>query len=157
MKVNIICIGKLKEKYLVDAIAEYSKRLTKFCTLKIVELNEKVAKDESDSNISNAINEEGKIILSKIGNEYVVALAIEGVEITTYEFFEKMKDIKIKGQSEISFVIGGSYGLSNEVKKRANLILSFSRLTFPHQLFRVILLEQIYRVFKIENNEPYHK
>ena len=157
MKIKIIAVGKIKEKYLKDAIDEYKKRLSKFCHLSIVEVSESIAKVENDSNIKKSIDEESREIISKIKNEYVIALDIDGKEYSTLEFYNKFKDIKIKGESEISFIIGGSYGLSDAVKKKADLRLSFSKLTFPHQLFRVILMEQIYRIFKIEGNEPYHK
>lgn len=157
MKIKIIAVGKIKEKYLKDAIDEYKKRLSKFCNLSIVEVSESIAKVENDSNIKKSIDEESREIISKIKNEYVIALDIDGKEYSTLEFYNKFKDIKIKGASEISFIIGGSYGLSDAVKKKADLRLSFSKLTFPHQLFRVILMEQIYRIFKIEGNEPYHK
>ena len=157
MKINIIAVGKIKEKYLKDAIDEYKKRLSKFCSLNIIEVNESVAKVENGSNIKKSLEEEAHNILSKIKGEYVIALDIDGKEYSTIEVSEKIKEITLKGVSEISFIIGGSYGLDNSIKKRAALRLSFSKLTFPHQLFRVILLEQIYRVFKIINNEPYHK
>lgn len=157
MKINIIAVGKIKEKYLKEAIDEYKKRLSKFCSLNIIEIDECVAKVENDANIKKSIDDESKSIISKIKNEYVIALDIDGKEYNTLELSDKVNDIKLKGTSEISFIIGGSYGLSETIKKRADLRLSFSKLTFPHQLFRVILLEQIYRVFKIANNEPYHK
>ncbi len=157
MKINIITVGKIKEKYLKDAIDEYKKRLSKFCNLSIIEVNESVAKVENDANIKKSLEDEAQSIISKLKNEYVIALDIEGKEYSTIEISEKIKEITLKGASEISFIIGGSYGLDNSIKKRADLRLSFSRLTFPHQLFRVILLEQIYRAFKIINNEPYHK
>ena len=157
MKINIIAVGKIKEKYLKDAIDEYKKRLSKFCSLNIIEVNESAARAENDSNIKKSLEDEAQNIISKIKNEYVIALDIDGKEYSTIEVSEKIKEITLKGVSEISFIIGGSYGLDNSIKKRADLRLSFSRLTFPHQLFRVILLEQIYRVFKIINNEPYHK
>ena len=157
MKINIIAVGKIKEKYLKEAIDEYKKRLSKFCSLNIMEIDECVAKVENDANIKKSIDDESKSIISKIKNEYIIALDIDGKEYSTLELSDKINDIKLKGVSEISFIIGGSYGLSETIKKRADLRPSFSKLTFPHQLFRVILLEQIYRVFKIENNEPYHK
>lgn len=157
MKINIITVGKIKEKYLKDAIDEYKKRLSKFCSLNIVEVNESVARIENESNIKKSLQDEAQSITSKIKNEYVIVLDIEGKEYSTIEVSEKIKEITLKGVSELSFIVGGSYGLDNSVKKRADLRISFSRLTFPHQLFRVILLEQIYRVFKIINNEPYHK
>ena len=157
MKINLITVGKIKEKYLKDAIDEYKKRLSKFCNLNIIEVNESVAKTENDSNIKKTLDEESKEIISKIRNEYVIVLDIDGKEYSTLELSKKFTDIKLSGVSEISFVVGGSYGLSDSVKKRADLRLSFSKLTFQHQLFRVVLLEQIYRIFKIESNEPYHK
>lgn len=157
MKINIIAVGKIKEQYLKDAINEYSKRLSKFCSLKIIEIEESIAKVENDANIKKVIEDEEKKILEKVNNEYIVTLDIEGVEVSTIEFCEKIKKLKLDGISEISFIIGGSYGLGDNIKKKSNLRLSFSKLTFPHQLFRVMLLEQIYRIFKIENNEPYHK
>lgn len=157
MKINIISVGKIKEKYLKEAIDEYKKRLSKFCNLSIIEVNESVARVENDSSIKKSLEDEAQNIISKIKNEYVIALDIEGKEYSTVEISEKIKEITLKGASEISFIIGGSYGLDNSIKKRADLRLSFSRLTFPHQLFRVILIEQIYRAFKIINNEPYHK
>lgn len=157
MKINLIAVGKIKEKYLKDAIDEYAKRLSKFCSLNIIEVNESVAKVENESNKKKSLEDEAQSIISKLKNEYVIALDIDGKEYSTIEISEKIKEITLKGISEISFIIGGSYGLDDSVKKRADLRLSFSRLTFPHQLFRVILLEQIYRVFKIINNEPYHK
>lgn len=157
MKINLIVVGKIKEKYLNDAILEYKKRLSKFCNLNIIEVDEVVAKVENDANIKKSIEIEGKSILSIIRNEYIISLDINGKEFSTMELFHKISLIKNSGKSEISFIIGGSYGLSDEVKNKSDLLLSFSKLTFPHQLFRVILLEQIYRIFKIENNEPYHK
>lgn len=157
MKINLIAVGKIKEKYLKDAIDEYAKRLSKFCSLNIIEVNESVAKVENESNKKKSLEDEAQSIISKLKNEYVIALDIDGKEYSTIEISKKIKEITLKGISEISFIIGGSYGLDDSVKKRADLRLSFSRLTFPHQLFRVILLEQIYRVFKIINNEPYHK
>ena len=157
MKIKIIAVGKIKEKYLKEAIDEYKKRLQKFCSLNIVEIPESVAKVENDANIKMSLDVEGKEILKNIKNEYVIVMDIEGKEFSTIEFEEELKSIKLKGQSDIAFIIGSSYGLSDEVKKYASLKLSFSKMTFPHQLFRVILLEQLYRAFKIENNEPYHK
>lgn len=157
MKIKIIAVGKIKEKYLKEAIFEYSKRLSKFCVLEILEIGEHITKVENKSNMQKVKSEEGKDIFSKIKKEYIIALDVEGKEFNTNELCNKIRDIKLSGISDICFIIGGSYGLSDEVKARANLRLSFSKLTFPHQLFRVILLEQIYRMFKIENNETYHK
>ena len=161
MKISIVAVGKIKEKFFRGAIDEYKKRLSKFCSLNIFEIDEVVAKVENESSIKKSIEDEGRDIIAKIDsfakNSFVFALDIDGKELSTLEFQKKISDIKLSGNSDVIFVIGGSYGLSDEVKKRANMRLSFSKMTFPHQLFRVILLEQIYRVFKIENNEPYHK
>lgn len=161
MKISIVSVGKIKESFFREAISEYSKRLSKFCTLNIIEVDEVVAKVENESGIKKSIEDEGRDIIVKIDsfakNSFVFALDIDGKELSTIDFKNKISEIKLSGVSDIIFVIGGSYGLSDEVKKRANMRLSFSKMTFPHQLFRVILLEQIYRVFKIENNEPYHK
>jgi 23S rRNA (pseudouridine1915-N3)-methyltransferase len=161
MKISIISVGKIKEKYLREAIDEYSKRLSKFCTLNITEVDEIVAKVENESNIKKSVELEGEEIISKLNsfakNSFIFALDIDGKELSTIDFKNKISDIKLSGISDIVFVIGGSYGLSDEVKNRANMRLSFSKMTFPHQLFRLILLEQVYRAFKIENNEPYHK
>lgn len=143
--IKIICVGKVKEKYLQDAISDYMKRLSKYHKVQIIELD--------DSNI----NEEKYKILKTIDNkDYVISLDIEGKQLSSMELAETIDKTFITN-SNICFVIGGSYGLAVEVKNRANFSLSFSKLTFPHQLFRVILLEQIYRSFKIMNNETYHK
>lgn len=161
MKISIIAVGKVKEKYLKDAIDEYKKRLSKFCTLNITEVNEVIAKVENETNIKNTIKQEGNEIILKLDafakNTFIFALDIDGKELSTIEFENKLEEIKLNGVSEVIFIIGGSYGLSEDVKKKVNFRLSFSRMTFPHQLFRIILMEQIYRVFKIANNEPYHK
>ena len=161
MKISVIAVGKIKESFFREAISEYSKRLSKFCNINIVEVDEVVAKVENESGIKKSIEDEGRNITAKLDafakNGFVFALDIDGKELSTIDFKNKISEIKLSGVSDIAFVIGGSYGLSDEIKKRANMRLSFSKMTFPHQLFRVILLEQIYRAFKIENNEPYHK
>ena len=147
--IKIICTGKIKEKYFKDAIKEYQKRISKYSKLEIIELT------DYNYDKEKTIYEEGKNILSKISEkDYVVTLEISGNKLDSIEF-SKFIDSNIS--KNIVFVIGGSYGLSRDVIKRSNYKLSFSNLTFPHQLFRVILLEQIYRSFKIINNESYHK
>ena len=147
--IKIICVGKIKEKYFIDAIAEYKKRLGKYTSFDVVEL------PDYNYDISKTIYEEGKNILSKINDrDFVVAMEISGNKMSSLEL-SKFIDSNIS--KNITFVIGGSYGLSSDVLKRANYKLSFSELTFPHQLFRVMLFEQIYRAFKIINNESYHK
>ncbi len=147
--IKIICVGKIKEQYLRSAISEYEKRLKKFTKLEIIEVN-----DESNGNILE--KEKNHIIRYINDHDYVVTLEIDGNMIDSVELSKKI-DQTLINFSNITFVIGGSYGLSDEIKKRSNYKLSFSKMTFPHQLFRVLLLEQIYRSFKIINNESYHK
>lgn len=150
--IKIITVGNIKEKYLKDAIDEYLKRLKKYTNIEIIEL-----KDEGLVEEQKAIQLEGEKILKNISpKDYLITLEIEGKEYTSEEFAEKINQIQIEN-SNIVFVIGGSYGLSKEIKERSKLHLSFSKMTFPHQLFRVFLLEQIYRAYKILNNESYHK
>ena len=157
MKINIIAVGKIKEKFFESAINEYKKRISKFLNINIIELSDAIVRQENIANIKLAKDEEGEKILSKVKNEFLICMDIMGHELSTMEFFDLIKNKKINGVSEISFIIGGSYGLSDRIKNRSDYILSFSKMTFPHQLFRIILLEQIYRICKIENNEPYHK
>ncbi len=150
--IKIITIGQIKESYLKEAIEEYKKRIQKYTSIEIIEL-----KDEGLVEIDKAIKLEAeKIERILTGKEYIITLEIEGKEYTSEEFAEKLRTIQIEN-SNITFIIGGSYGLSDEIKNRSNYKLSFSKMTFPHQLFRVILLEQIYRAYKILNNETYHK
>lgn len=159
MNINIICVGKIKESYLREGIAEYSKRLSKYCTLSIIELaDEKCPEVLSDAEMVTVKDKEGARILDKIGDsDYVIAMAIEGKQKDSVEMSKHLEELMIDGKSTIDFVIGGSLGLSENVLKRANEKFSFSKLTFPHQLMRMILLEQIYRSFRIMKNEPYHK
>lgn len=147
--IKIICVGKIKEKFFDEAIKEYLKRLSKYTKIEVLELNDE--KEEI------ALKKESENILKHIkDNEYVITLEIEGKELSSEKLAKKIDETLIRN-SNITFVIGGSYGLDNKVKQRSDYALSFSKLTFPHQLFRVILLEQIYRAFKIINNEKYHK
>lgn len=159
MNITIICIGKLKERYWTEAVQEYSKRLSRYCVLSINELKEERAPDNPSKAEETAIKEaEGKNILKQIKSDsYVIALEIKGQELTSESMAKKINDLALGGRSEIAFIIGGSLGLSEEVLDRANFRLSFSSMTFPHQMMRVILLEQIYRSFKIIKSEPYHK
>ncbi|WP_036606436.1 23S rRNA (pseudouridine(1915)-N(3))-methyltransferase RlmH [Oribacterium sp. P6A1] len=159
MKVTLVTVGKIKEKYLRDAIAEYSKRLGAFCDINIIEVQDEKTPDRAPLSVEEKIKEtEGERILQKISDRsFVVVLAIEGEMLSSEQLAGKISDLMVRGTSDITFVIGGSLGLSPDVLKRANYKLSFSKMTFPHQLMRVILLEQIYRAFKINNNEPYHK
>ena len=155
-KVKIVAVGKVKENYFVDAILEYKKRLSRFCEVSICEVKEEnFTKEPNDSEINEILKREGESILKELKG-YVVAMAIEGKKYSSQGLATLIKNQVDKGQ-EITFVIGGSYGLCNEVKKSANLLLSFSDATFPHTLFRVMLLEQVYRAFSINADARYHK
>ena len=159
MKIDICCVGKVKESAFRDMISEYSKRLSRYANLSILE----VADEKTPENASEAVEEgikkkEGERLISVIKeNSFVIALAIDGKNLSSTELADKVNSLGINGISHIQFVIGGSLGLSPEVLRRADMKLSFGRMTFPHQLMRVILLEQIYRSYRIINNEPYHK
>ena len=159
MKIKIVTVGKLKEKYLKDGIAEYSKRISRFAAVEMIELaDEKTPDRASDSENEKILDLEGNRILSKIGDrEFVVVLAIEGKTLSSEEFSKQLEQASINGYSTLTFVIGGSLGLSPQVKNRANLSLSFGSLTLPHQLMRLVLVEQIYRAFTIQQGSPYHK
>ena len=159
MNITIIAVGKIKEKYLKMAIDEYVKRLGRYCKVDIIELPDEKTPDNASEKDEYLIKEkEGKLILSKIKDRaYVIALDLNGKELTSEDFAKFISINGVQGNSNIVFVIGGSLGLSIEVLKRADFKLSFSKMTFPHQLFRVMLFEQIYRSFRINNNEPYHK
>lgn len=159
MKVSIICVGKIKEKFFRDAIDEYSKRLQRYCQLSIIEVQDEKTPDKAPLAIEEQIKEkEGMGILSKIKDDMLVCtLEIKGKKMTSEEMAGWINQSTVKGVSHIAFVIGGSLGLSKAVTDRAEMHLSFSDMTFPHQLMRVILCEQIYRSFRIINNEPYHK
>ena len=150
--IKIITVGTIKEKYLKDAIEEYQKRIKKYTNIEIIEVS-----DEGLVEPSKALKLEATKIEKNLSNrDYIITLEIEGKEYTSIDFANKINDILIEN-SNITFIIGGSYGLSEEIKAKAKLHLSFSKMTFPHQLFRVLLLEQIYRAYKINNNESYHK
>ena len=159
MKITIVTVGKIKEKYLRDAIAEYTKRLSKYCKLEIVEVADEKTPDNAGAAIEDGIRQkEGERILKNIADDaFVITLEIEGKMLDSVEFSKKMEQLAVQGKSHICFVIGGSIGLGQEVLKRSNYALSFSKMTFPHQLMRVILLEQIYRAYRIQMKEPYHK
>lgn len=159
MKITLIVLGKLKEKYLKDAVCEYEKRLSRYCKLEIIELpDEKVKDNISALQELEVKNKEGGRILKRINpSSYVISLAIDGISRSSEELAENIQSLGVKGIGHITFIIGGSLGLSDAVLKQANELLSFSKMTFPHQLMRVILLEQIYRSFKINLGETYHK
>lgn len=159
MNIDILCVGKIKEKYLLDAIAEYSKRLSRYCNLRIIEVqDEKTVENASDAENEMIKKAEADRLLKKIKNgAHVVCLAIDGKQFSSEQFAQKISKIAIDGKNDIQFIIGGSIGLHNVIIERGNENISFSKMTFPHQLMRVILLEQIYRAYRINNNEPYHK
>jgi len=157
MNINIICIGKLKEKYLKDAQSEYLKRISRFAKVKVIELNDE--KLSGSSAMDKIVKEkEGEKILNKIPkNSYIIAMDIKGKQMSSTNFAAEINNLGVMGKSDLTFIIGGSLGLSEDVLKSADKKLSFSLMTFPHQLFRIMLLEQVYRCFKINNNETYHK
>lgn len=159
MKIEVIAVGKLKEDYLKKGILEYSKRLKSYCDLKIIEVaDEKAPENLSKAELEKVKDSEGKRILEKLNREsFIITLEIEGKSLSSEEFAEKISSITLEGNSEITFIIGGSNGLSENVTKISDFSFSFSKLTFPHQLMRLILIEQIYRAFRIINNHPYHK
>ncbi len=159
MNIQIICVGKLKENYLRDACDEYAKRLSRYCKFSIIELDEcKVPENASDSQIESAIIAEGNKIISKINkNAMVFSMCIEGKQMSSEELAQKIETCAINGTNDIVFLIGGSWGLSKDAKALSDFKLSMSKMTFPHQLARVILCEQIYRCFNIINGGKYHK
>jgi len=159
MNINIVAVGKIKEKYLKDAIDEYSKRLSRFCKLKITEVPDEAMSDRpSESEKTQILKKESEKINSAIGNtDVLVTLCVEGRQLSSENFADFFAKETVTGANTFTFVIGGSLGMSEEIKAKSKLRLSFSEMTFPHQLMRVILLEQIYRAFKINSNESYHK
>src|SRR6056297_3456084 len=159
MNITIVSVGKIKEKFMRDAAGEYTKRLSKYCKLSFAEVPDRKAPENLSRKEETKIkDEEGSGILKKIKDgQYVIALDIKGRQMTSEDFSEKIDSLALSGKSDLAFVIGGSLGLSADVLQRADFKLSFSKMTFPHQLMKVILLEQIYRAFRILKNEPYHK
>ncbi|WP_447382205.1 23S rRNA (pseudouridine(1915)-N(3))-methyltransferase RlmH [Streptococcus pneumoniae] len=159
MKIKVVTVGKLKEKYLKDGIAEYSKRISRFAKFEMIELSDEKTPDKASESENQKILEiEGQRILSKIADrDFVIVLAIEGKTFFSEEFSKQLEETSIKGFSTLTFIIGGSLVLSSSVKNRANLSVSFGRLTLPHQLMRLVLVEQIYRAFTIQQGFPYHK
>ncbi|WP_283679505.1 23S rRNA (pseudouridine(1915)-N(3))-methyltransferase RlmH [Lentilactobacillus sp. Marseille-Q4993] len=159
MNIKLVVVGKLKEKYFKQGIAEYAKRLSRFCKFSIVEVpDEKAPESLSQAQMDDVMEKEGERILEKIKDkEYVFALAILGKERSSEEFAKEIQDLTTYGHSDITFVIGGSLGMSQDVLKRANTQISFGRFTLPHQLMRLVLTEQIYRAFMINEGSPYHK
>jgi conserved hypothetical protein TIGR00246 len=159
MKISLICVGKIKEKYLTMGIDEYKKRLGRYCSLEIIELPDEKTPDNAGPAVEESIKKtEGNRILKVLKEDsYCIALDIKGNMLSSVELANHLDRLFVSGKSHISFVIGGSLGLSDDVLNRADYRLSFSKMTFPHQLMRLIFLEQIYRAFRIMNNEPYHK
>jgi 23S rRNA (pseudouridine1915-N3)-methyltransferase len=158
MKITIISVGKIKEKYLIEGIKEYSKRLSKYTKIELIEVKDEHAPENLSEKDKELVQEqEAERIFSKLKDSYIISLAIEGKQLSSLKLAKKLEDIKTYHDSHITFIIGGSLGLSKSVKDKSNFLLSFSELTFPHQLMKLILLEQIYRSFRINNNEPYHK
>lgn len=160
LKINVICIGKIKEKYFTDAVNEYAKRLGAFCKFQIIELGEERIRSNTPNSaqINEVLNAEGKRILQKISpSDYAAVMCVEGRQLSSEELSQTLDSVALSGKSTVDFIIGGSYGLSDEVKRRADLCLSMSKMTFPHQLARVILSEQIYRAFEISSGGKYHK
>ena len=159
MKITLLTVGKIKEKYLKDAIAEYSKRLSKYCKLEIIEVADEKTPDNASEVVENVIRDkEGERLLKYVKDDaFVITLEIKGKMMTSEELAEKIDTLGIRGVSHIMFIIGGSIGLGEDVIQRSDFALSFSKMTFPHQLMRVILLEQIYRSYRIIAGEPYHK
>lgn len=156
IKINVLAVGKVKEKYFAEAVAEYAKRLSKYCEFKITEISEENYSKTDVATAEIIKQKEGEKILPLIKG-YVFAAAIEGKKVSSESFADKLKRLADAGNGVFTFIIGGSYGLSKEVKDRANELISFSDATFPHTLFRVILTEQIYRAFCINSGSPYHK
>lgn len=159
MNIKILAVGKLKEKYLSEAMAEYLKRLERFAKVEVLEVaDRRIPDNASDKQCEQVLAQEGEKILAKIGTgDHVIALCVEAKQHSSVEFAQYLSDCALRGKSDIVFVIGGSLGLSDAVKQRADLRLGISKMTFPHQLMRVLLTEQIYRAFKIINRETYHK
>ena len=158
MKIRLICVGKLKERFYTEAAAEFSKRLSRFCDIETVELqDERVPDQPSEAEIERVKETEAKRIADKLGNDFVIALDPRGKQLSSEELASSLSECMVSGKSRIAFVIGGSYGLTDAIRRRADMVLSFSRMTFSHQIFRIMLLEQVYRAFKIMNGEPYHK
>ncbi len=159
MKIKVITVGRIKEKYYVNAIKEYTKRLSAYCKLEEIEVSdEKCPENLSDKEMLQVKDKEADRILSKVKDgDFVIALAIDGKQLSSEELADKMNSLALSGKSDITFIIGGSLGLADKVMKRSNFDLSFSKMTFPHQLMKVVLVEQVYRAFRIMKGEPYHK
>lgn len=159
MNIRILAVGSIKESFYKEAVAEFKKRLTRYASLEIIEVKDEKTVEKASEAIDRKIKaSEGKRLLSKLNeSDFVVVLAIEGQKLSSTKFSQKLAEWEVSAGSRLTFIIGGSIGLCDELIKRANVLLSFSDMTFPHQLMRVILCEQLYRSYRIRNNEPYHK
>ena len=159
LHINLICVGKIKEKYLKDAISEYSKRLSKYCILNIIELSDEKVPENLNASLQNIIiqKESDKILSSMKPNSYNIALDLKGIELSSEEFSDTLYKIALNYNSNITFIIGGTLGMSDKLLQSCDKLICFSKMTFPHQLIRVFLLEQLFRAFKIQNNETYHR
>ena len=158
MNIKIIAVGSIKEKYINHGLDEFLKRMKKYADITIIEIPESKIFSLSSKSIDRALEEEGMKIQSKLEEkDYIITLEIDGKQLSSEDLSKRLDDLKVQGYNDFVYIIGSSHGLSNSVKKLSNLKLSFSKMTFPHQLMRLILLEQIYRTFRISNNEPYHK
>ena len=159
LHINLICVGKIKEKYLKDAISEYSKRLSKYCILNIIELSHEKVPENLNASLQNIIiqKESDKILSSMKPNSYNIALDLKGIELSSEEFSDTLNKIALNYNSNITFIIGGTLGMSDKLLQSCDKLICFSKMTFPHQLIRVFLLEQLFRAFKIQNNETYHR
>lgn len=159
MKITVLCVGRIKEKFYSDAVAEYLKRLSRYAKTEVIEVaDEKTPDGASERETAIILEKEGARLLKYISEDaYVIALAVGGKEYTSPEFAEKISTLATYGKSHIIFIIGGSLGISDDVLKKSNEKIGFGKMTFPHQLFRVMMLEQIYRAYRIINGEPYHK
>ena len=159
MQITILAVGTIKEKFYIEAIKEFEKRLSRYCRLKIVEVDDEKTPDSASGKMcEQVLKKEGEKLSSHIpDNAYVISLAIEGKKYDSVEFSKRINNLAITGKSNIVFIIGGSLGICEDIKKKSDELISFSDMTFPHQLMRVILLEQVYRSYRIIQNEPYHK
>jgi len=159
IKITVLAVGKVKDKYLLQGIEEFKKRLSRFCKLELIEVkDESIPEKASEKDLELVRQKEGRLLLDKLPETaYLIAMDIDGKQMSSIEFANKIQQIGTYGQSHLVFIIGGSVGLAEEIKKKADLKMSFSKMTFPHQLFKLIFLEQIYRAFKINANESYHK
>lgn len=159
MNISILCVGKLKESYWRDAVAEYAKRLSKYCKLEIIEVEDEKNPDKSTARTDKQCMEKEMERLKRYirGNTYLISMAIEGRKTDSVGFANHISELQVRGESDITFLIGGSLGIASELKQQSRELISFSDMTFPHQVMRVLLLEQIYRAYRILNHEPYHK